>query len=181
MRTLLPLALAGLAACSPAAVPPGTAPGHRPTIAVDGAPEIEITRSRMDSEARIGAPAERLWLHLPGVYDELGLTGGGAVTGAQHTFTRRNLRVVRGLPDLPLNRMVNCGTSLHGDARYEVSLTVTTVLRADGEDRSRVVTTVDAEGRQIGSSNNPVHCASTGAIESRIVQRLQHRIATGGG
>lgn len=178
MRHLGILALLGVAACGPTQVASTTqAPGHRSTVAIEGVGSAEITRSRTDNNTRVAIPIDLLWAQLPAVYDELGLTGGGVLNASEHTFTRRNRRIVRRLGDLQVSRIVNCGTSIHGDPNaYEVILTATTGLVADGNG-TIVSTSLEAQGQQIGSSNTPVQCGSTGILEQRIVQMLQHRAA----
>lgn len=128
----------------------------------------------------VDVPADRLWRHLPAVYDSLGVgisavNAEARILGVEHTRVRGQVGGTR------VSRLLRCGVSVTGDIadEYEIHLTSLTQIEADGG-RSVVSTHVRAYALPGGYTSNAVRCASRGELEQRILNRLMWE-ATGVG
>jgi hypothetical protein len=110
---------------------------------------------------------------LPGVYKALAIDGAAVLNPTDRVFGRESLRLYRRLGDRQLSRVINCGSSLSGDAdTYEVSLTVmTTVIPVQGAG-SVLRSFVEGQGRPAAMSSTPVRCVSTGLLEREIARMV---------
>jgi hypothetical protein len=164
----------------------GSGSPSRVTIAYDrGAASNDLAYTREDHVSRdtVAGRREPLMRQLATVYRDLGLpvnlldpTGFAASTGSFSVQGR--------VGGVPADRYFNCGFTATGGSRaqsYGLTVTVTTQLApapAADSGSTLVMTGVSVFARQAGMSSNPVPCASTGALEKRIVAAL--RAAPGG-
>lgn len=173
-----PAALLALAAC---ATQPGAAPSTRsspagPASVVQAGTDIiiNVSTERPASRHLVPAPPERVWSLLPGVYEQLGIP---VLTVDPPGLTLGNTRFtfVRRLGDQPGSTFLSCGHTSTGREiadSYRVQLSVrTTLAPAEGGTEARTMVEATARSTQ-GTSGDPVPCATTGQLETRIARQL---------
>ena len=147
------------------------------TFSEAGTINMRTTRSDPTASFAIEAPPDRVFQALASVYEELGLK-----VNSLDTQTRRigveNARVRRQLGGQRMSRYLECGERLGGRVAEtdDIMLTIVTQVSATGA-ASTLRTLVDAQARPIGVSGNPITCATTGAIEARLVERVRAAVA----
>jgi hypothetical protein len=176
MRTFTPAALLALGACSvgprTSVLPPLETTREVVQISTRrGTTELELVNERRTRPYPVVSGAEATLAALPGVYQALSIEGAGVLNPRERLFGRESLRLYRRLGDRQLSRVVNCGSSISGDAdSYEVALTVmTTVTPVEGAG-SVLRSWVEGQGRPAGMSSTPVRCVSTGLLEREIAR-----------
>jgi hypothetical protein len=147
-------------------------------VAADGQVHRVEQRRGGGGEFEVGVEPARVRTHLPAVYASLGLEG--AALGDAREFGVAEVVVRRRVGSLPLARIVECGAraGMPNADRFTVRLRVVTRLEP-GPGGTRMRTLVDASGREPGSSEAPVHCASTGELERRIERGVTAALAAG--
>lgn len=139
-----------------------------------GSYTADIRNSADAVAADLALPIQHVWLALPQVYDDIGLTDGGALPDG-HAYGVRDKRIFR-IAGKRLDEYLDCGNSIEGPRAniYEVRITSMTQLaeRAGG---THVETIVQATAKPRGTSGNPVTCRSRGVLEPLIAQRLSER------
>ncbi|HEX7118418.1 MAG TPA: hypothetical protein VF212_06500 [Longimicrobiales bacterium] len=173
------LATVGLAACAPA----GSGhelPSHASvpvTTRIEGVSSAyEVTTHTTDPSARhvVDVAPDLAWKLVPLVYAELELPG--AVLdprGRMFGFERERMR--RKVGDAPLTKIVNCGTGVTGPnaLTYVVTLDVVTLVSPVAAGSSAIETRVQGFAKPRSVSGNPVRCATTGALELYIAERIR--------
>ncbi|HEX8903929.1 MAG TPA: hypothetical protein VF771_03765 [Longimicrobiaceae bacterium] len=176
MRRIVPILLALLAACASAAA------GQRPTVrggSKGAAGMLEPVVDRQSVDYTLATSADRVLQALPGVYEQLGITGAGLLEAdpAQRLFGRRHIRLYHRLGRTPLSRIIDCGDTYAGNAdTYDINMSVTTAVVPMGE-RTQLRTWVEALGRQQTSSSTLVNCMSKGLIEQSIYRMVNDSLA----
>lgn len=181
---LLGLAACAFAACSSAGNPSPAGGGSTslPTQAIGTSDGINISTStdvRVIS-ADIGAPVDRVLAVLPGVYEQLGLTGASAdparrTVSSATSFTRRFMGE-------QATRFVDCGTGSFGTPiaqQYTIRMTITTTVNpaADGSG-SRLDNMVEARAFSTDGANAvAAQCRTQGRLEQMISTLVQGKIA----
>lgn len=154
---------------APAAPPPST---QTVRIAGGAGTALTMTVTSDNRTAIVGTlqrPIERVWAVLPAVFDSLGIAA-NAVDAPSFSITRSNLKARRRLKNIPLVRLLDCGTA-QGSASaetYELTISVTTRLERHESGGTTVATLLDASGRPVTFSGDPVKCTSKTALEQRI-------------
>lgn len=181
---LLSVALAGCASAGPAATPqrttttvsvPVSSGGHSGTVNL----ELDAYRSGAPVVTVLAAPRERVWEALDSAYAALRIPV-GTRDPANWTLGNRQFVPGRRIEGRPLSSFVDCGSTALGTGiadTYRVELSVLSVVRPEGTG-TRLETSVQGTARQPGTTNTPVHCSSTGALEAALVEKL--RLALGG-
>ena len=185
MRTIPAAALLALGACS---VGPRTAvqpplETTREVVQIStrrGTTELELVNERRTRPYPVVSDVEATFAALPGVYQALSIDGAAVLNPRDRLFGRESLRLYRRLGDRQLSRVINCGSSLSGDAdSYEVALTVMTAVTPVQGAGSVLRSWVEGQARPAGMSSPPVRCVSTGLLE-REIARMVGEAATPG-
>lgn len=122
----------------------------------------------------MAAPPERVWAAIGDVYAELRIPG--AETDAGRRVIAAVEQRVRRIGGRPVRAYFECGSAMGSPAAdYDVYVTVGTLVDPSPLG-SRVRTAASAYARgSAGSSTIP--CTSTGALEERINQMVDQRVA----
>jgi hypothetical protein len=141
----------------------------------------EMLTEENRTSVTLPVPAQEVWVALPEVFGQLEIP-----------IPRSDPQAMAvGNPDLEVRRIegkrmsqyVDCGMTRSGIVAnlYDVTLTVNSRV-SEGPDGAVVLTTtLDAWARPRTTNGNPVHCTSTGTLESRIGQLVAERLGVGGG
>lgn len=136
---------------------------------------IRTTDYYTGTQARINAPPSSVMATLSQVYPDLGIPIGTMVT-ATGKIGNSNYRVPgHRLKDLPLSRVVECGQESVSGSRAdvdEITLSVVSTIKPVGDSGSIVSTFLTASARVLGTSSDPIHCATSGALERMINNRV---------
>ena len=152
---------------------PGATAGQTTTLEGTAAPSANTAVLRADRAA--------VWKELPAVYEEFGIPL-TKVDAESYVIGNEGLKVSRRLKGVPLSRYLRCGDSqgMPNADTYDVLLAVVTQLRPTTDGGTQVATTVDAAARPTSfNTTNTVACASSGALERRLHDRLAARVKTG--
>ncbi|HEX8696031.1 MAG TPA: hypothetical protein VF746_26685 [Longimicrobium sp.] len=142
-----------------------------------GTSEYELINHKNTRAYPVATDAERAWSGLPAIYASLDIRDSGVLNPDDRLYGRQNLRLYRRLGERRLSHLVNCGSTLAGDAdSYEVTMSVLTMVTPAGAG-SVVRSWVQASGRPQGMSSTPVNCVSTGRLEREIAQLLNEQAA----
>jgi hypothetical protein len=178
--TLLPLALATLAACS-SSKPAETAPAPQTVRVVGGASgPIAMGMSASSADARtttISAPLADVWRALPAAYQSLNIPL-STVDSTTWVMGNSGFNLRRRLGTVPLVRLIDCGTTQGGPSAetYDIRLTITTRATAvDGG--TSLATTIEPMGKPVAFSGEYIRCSSTGVLESRLADAVKARVA----
>lgn len=181
MRQAMVAACVVLAACaSGGSGTNGTTVPREQTTMISGPSgmaEVRTTRSDPTAAFSIAAPPERVFRALATVYEGLGLKVNVLDTQARRIGVE-NARVRRQLGGQRMGRYLECGERLGGQVAEtdDITLTLMTQVSPDGQN-STLRTLVDARARPIGVSGNPITCATTGALEERIVEMVREAVS----
>jgi hypothetical protein len=167
----------------PACVSTGTNTTMRtPNVPVSTTIETRSGKQTLDlrsSTASLGAdvplPLEQAWAALPKVYDDIGLTRGGATDPTSRTYGVLNRRVAR-IAGKRLSVYLDCGDSMDGPRAdvYDVRITsFSSLTEKDGG--THIETLVQATAKPRGVSGNSVRCRSRATLEALIAERLGER------
>jgi hypothetical protein len=165
-------ALVGCASANGASAPASASPqesvrlsgGYPGTTTIDTHP---ITASERTT---VAYPVARVWSLMKTVYDSVGIPI-TTMDPATHTIGNTSLRIRRRLGDVAMSKYVNCGNvqGIQGADAYEVVASIVTRLEtSDSPAGTRLLTTLDAQGRPLTISSEYVRCTSTGVLEARI-------------
>ncbi len=142
-----------------------------------GTAELRTTRSDPTGAFAVAAPPERVFRALSAVYEDLGLKTTTLDTQARRIGVE-NGRIRRQLGGQRLSRYIECGDRLGSRVAEtdEITFTLLTQVSAAGQN-STLHTLVSATARPIGTSGNAITCATTGALEDRIVAQVREAVA----
>jgi hypothetical protein len=166
-----------LTACASTSTP--TPDEHNPTERIVGTDQsgrmIHTTDYYSGTEARINAPPSSVMAVLSQVYPDLGIPIATMVTTTGQVGNT-NYRVPgHRLKTMPLSRILDCGQESVSGTRAdvdEITLNVMSTIKPVGDSGSVVSTYVSALARPFGTSSDPVTCASSGALENIINDRV---------
>lgn len=169
-----------LAACGPAAAPPGAAPSPRPIEAQSvGTNEGGYVTTNADVRVLsmdVAAPVDRVWAVLPEVYRELGLA-------AESDDARRTVagtaRVSRRFMGEPASRVLDCGKGQFGTdivSAYAIRMSVSTTVNPGTGTNARLDTAIEAHVESDGANSVAAQCRSQGRLEAMIAERVRARI-----
>lgn len=153
------------------AVTPNTVRIETPGSAAMEARTVAEDRSVVTT---IKTTPEIAWTKLPAVFGELQLPVAGYID-ASRQISAKNVRLRGHLGRLRLSQLLTCGSDMTGDDKantYEVSLDVTTAVKAADAGQAAITTMVTANARPMAVSGDPVRCVTTGALEKRIANAV---------
>lgn len=179
MRHLAPSGLIALLFCGCAATageaPRGVSPDAAVTQTSSGY-DIRLRRDPSSAVPLAGASAEQVWRLLPAVYDELGIPL-RHIDPATRTLGNRSVTSSR-VGGERIAAFLRCGSQgmgPGGTGGYQLRLSVLTTVE-DREGGAAVRTEVN--GTAAGATSASVTCASSGALERRVAERLQTLLET---
>jgi len=119
----------------------------------------------------VGFAIDRVWGALRTAFDSVAIPV-STFDPATRTLGNASLRVRRRLGDVAMSKYVNCGNTQGGNSAdsYEIMLSVVTRAEAAASGTTRLLTSVEAQGRPITLSSEYSRCVSTGGLETRIAQ-----------
>lgn len=139
---------------------------------------LTVHRDARGSRHLINASPEQVWPALIRVYEALEIPL-ATIDRTQHRLGNPTLVLRRRLAGEPISRFLDCGQGPFGAPladSYEINLSVLTSLEPAADGSTQIETRLNARAVNRGVSGAPVHCASTGRLEERIVQRIQQRL-----
>jgi hypothetical protein len=177
------LALLLVGGCASRTTPTTTERGtpRRETLQVEGTlVELQPTAARTVAHD-VPLPAERTWTLLPLAYEALGLPL-TTLDPQRQLLAAKTVRAQANLRGTRLSRYVDCGIALGGVPNadsFAMLLDVQTqVVPTDNRMHAGLATAVRAVGRPSSTSSNaPVNCVSTGALERRIAEVVREQDA----
>ncbi|HKJ00919.1 MAG TPA: hypothetical protein VJ997_00650 [Longimicrobiales bacterium] len=142
--------------------------------------DLEMTRDQPSTRHTVEAPTDALWTELPQVYEGLGLRGGVMNARARVFGSPRPERAPRQIAERPLSYFFGCGSGSTGPRAdsYEVRIRAVTEIRSVGEDKSEVVTWIEAVARPRGVAGRDIACSSNGRLEALLVDALRVRVGS---
>lgn len=179
MRVITVILALGIAGCASSTADGPSRTGTQTVRIVDGAGNVTALTTDASSPANmilIELPVEQAWPGLIVAYQELGLPvselNSGTRTIAANVRTRGRLGNTR------LSSYLDCGRTQGGPSAdtYEVHLVVESRIIPFELGTSRVATLIEATARPSNFAANPVRCASTGTMESRIVGHVRRAV-----
>jgi hypothetical protein len=126
----------------------------------------------------VAATVPKVWAALPAVFDSLGVPVTSADV-ASHTIGNSTFKVHGRLKGTPLSRYIDCGMSTQigpNADNYDIVMSLTASVRADGTAASNVGVTLDAVGRPATFSQEYSHCATKGVLETKFGEILQRQV-----
>lgn len=124
------------------------------------------------------SPADTVWTVLPSVFIELGVDP-GTVDQQQRYIANTSFMARRTLGNVRLSRYIDCGGTVSGKTADQatVTLSLTVQVVADSGGVAQLRTQFDGSATLDGAVANKIHCATTGALESRIARMVTDDIA----
>lgn len=182
MRAIVALSMIALSGCASTGTAPAR-PDSQQTVRVVGAGgAVQFSASHPTLSARaatIPMPVEQVWRAMPAVYESLGIPV-GRLDAESRVVGNPGIKLRRRLGSVPLTRYLNCGSTQGGPSAetYEVHLSMLTQAQPGAPGSTTVATTVEATARPVTLAGESVRCASTGALEARVVEVLTARLAS---
>jgi hypothetical protein len=179
MRIASFVSLVTLAACASGGATTGGVPASQTLGVISPSGTISVTMPGADRSLTQSIPfsTNEVWRVLPSVYDSLGIAV-QTLDPAKHSIGNEGFSLRRRLKATPLSRYLDCGSTPLGpnaDA-YDVRLAVITEIRA-AEGGTVVTTTLTATARPANYAQDASSCSSRGALEQRIIDAVQARLA----
>jgi|SRR4051812_37084911 hypothetical protein len=166
------LALVGCA--SSGAAPAAGSPQE--TVRISGGPglgtsTVDTHPTTAAATSTVGFALDRVWVALRTAYDSVAVPV-ATLDQATHTLGNSSLRIRRRLGDIAMSKYVNCGNTQGGNGAdtYEIVLSVLTQATPADAGMTRLVTSVEAQGRPITLAGEYTRCTTTGALEKKISQ-----------
>ena len=164
-----------LVGCASASGPVTSGPRDMTTTVETAAGTVEMRSSRSDPTASfaIDAPPDAVWRALTTVYSDLKL----AVTTLDTEGRRlgvENVRVRRQLGGERMSRYLTCGERMGQPIAEtdDIALTLYTQVSPTGSG-STLRTLLEATAKQTAAGGALINCATTGALEKRIVEMVR--------
>jgi hypothetical protein len=175
--SLLVLALLGAAGC--AAAPPSPSPGPDRVLVVDSdGSVVHQSTANENAHATFKAPVSRVWPALVNAYTTLAIlpTTNDRTAGQ---YGNGGFLVPRRIVGRPIAEFFSCGSGMTGPRidTGRVYANVMSVVMDNGSGGSTVITHVGATLRtNDGAANDPIVCASTGALEQLLQKNIQQEL-----
>jgi hypothetical protein len=175
MRRVKVISCATLLGCASSSATPGGATPLE-SIRISGGAGLPTTTvdthpTTATSTTLVGFSLDRVWVALRVAYDSLAIPV-STVDATSHTIGNASLRIRRKLGNVAMSKYVNCGNTQGGPSAdsYELILGVVTRAEPAESGMTRLVTSVEAQGRPLTLSSEYARCTSTGGLETRIAQ-----------
>ena len=136
-----------------------------------GTMTMTTNRDIATNSKTIAYPIDRVWAAVRAAYDSVAVPV-AIFEEASHSVGNSALRVRRRLGDVALSKYLNCGSTqgFPSADTYEIQMSVLTQLRSDPQSGgTTILTTVQGQGRPMTISSEFTPCASTGGLETKIV------------
>ncbi len=170
------LVFLAVAACSRTASPGLETAPTAPTVITGSGNIIELAVDSRGFVARIPVAMADAWAALPSIYNQLGIAPKTIVPAARQIGNLDFVATGR-LGGVRLGEYFRCGRTTSGAPAadsYRLYISILTDLDEITPTETEIHTLVQASARSnSGASTDPVLCASTGELESRIVKALQ--------
>jgi hypothetical protein len=139
---------------------------------------FNISGNTSTIEGSLPYAIDRVWSTLPAVYDSLGIPVSSS-DPASRTLANTGMRIRRRLKNTPLTRYFDCGNTQGGPSAetYELTVAVTTRLSSASPSTTTVATMIEASGRPVSFSGDPVNCVSKTNLERAIFEGVKARLA----
>jgi len=178
MRHLVFVLMVAVAGCASTNTTSQTTPPVE-TLRIQGATGATMVSTVHEAAANGGLvpfDIDSAWVALPSVYDSLGIAV-TTIDTKNRVMGTPSVKMRRRLGTVPMSKYLNCGSTQGGPSAdtYELILSVLTTLRREGQG-TMVLTTVEGQGRPITLSGDFTRCASTSALEARIVELVNARL-----
>ncbi|HEX6370608.1 MAG TPA: hypothetical protein VF006_16925 [Longimicrobium sp.] len=185
MRRIVAAGLLALSACGPATAPAASGSNETPAQVIDTGEGLTVStaaQSRLLTHD-VTAPVDRVWLVLPEVYRELGITG--SADASNRTVTSSSVSFTRRMFGEPATRFFDCGRGQFGveiASTYTIHLTVrTTVQPGESASASKLESRVQAYARNNDGANSLAsQCHSKGLLEGLIALRVLEKLGASG-
>jgi len=174
-------AAAGACASSGGAPSPSSAPTTMETTRIaagTGTMTMTTNRDIATNAKTVAYGIDGVWAAVRAAYDSLAVPV-AIFDAATHSVGNSALRVRRRLGDVALSKYLNCGSTqgFPSADTYEIQMSVLTQLRSDPESGgTTILTTVQGQGRPMTISSEFTPCASTGGLETRIVDLVNRAL-----
>jgi hypothetical protein len=178
LRRLAPLIL--VPACAVTAPPAGPDAPVRPSIVEqrDGTYTVALAPDRSNAEAVLPAGVDAVFPLVADAYQEIGISIETLDT-TRRIIGNPRFRARQRLAGMPMETVVRCGDGPTGPhARsFLITFDIHTQVMPSGAGKSMMRTMVSATGRSIeGATTHEITCASTGALEQRILEIVSRRL-----
>ena len=142
-----------------------------------GATGTTMNVSTPTHTSTLAMPLSDVWHFLPAAWDSLGIPK-GIIDDKGHSIATGGMKIRGRLGKTPLSRYLDCGQTQIGPNAdsYEVYLSVTTQLSANGTDQTNVATTVDAAAKPLNFNQECSRCSTRGELERRIADGVKAQI-----
>ena len=172
MPTSLLVLIALLAACASAG-DPGSAVTIRTPTTVAPQERIDLTHENVINAMDFAATREQVWDAMMRVHADLGfpvVSADEKTLIAKFQFESRTGSML----GKPTANYVDCGMGPAGPrvSTYRVTIRITEAVEREYEDRTRLLTVIDATARSPGMNADPVQCTSLGTLERQIAGRV---------
>lgn len=185
MTRRLLLALSHVAILSACASSPSASPAAAPqpiTTRIDkGTTSIGVTAVNEANERSLtlGYPVEKVWEVMPAVFAELEIPIGTMlpdrwqIGNPSHSARRR-------MAGMRMDRLFECGGSsgMPNAETYTIHMAVMVLLVPKAQD-TQITTTVEATGKPMTAGSQTVNCASSGALEERLLTLVGQKLREG--
>ena len=131
--------------------------------------QIELTHQNVINAMDFPATTQQVWAALMRVHAQLGVPLVSADEKsliAKYQFESKTGSML----GKPTANYVDCGTGSAGPRvnTYRVTIKITEAVEREYEDRTRLLTVIDATARSPGMNADPVPCTSHGMLERQI-------------
>jgi hypothetical protein len=134
------------------------------------------TDSNSGTEVTIHSSSSSVMAALAQIYPDLGIPVGTAITASGQIGNQHYRVPGHRLKGTQLSQIIECGQESVTGSRAdidEVTISVISTIRSQGDSVSSVTTLLTATARPFGTSSDPVHCATNGRFEEMLNGRLQ--------
>lgn len=173
---LAALALAACASGAGAGGRSGSAGGRPAEMAYDGdGIFLSLERERRVSSHVLDASVDQVWPALARAYEGLGIPV-TTVDRRSRILGNVSFTARADVARVPMTRLLDCGFGFSGPiaGQNRITFDLRSQVRAAGEGQAEVRTLVIATATPVeGTSNNPLPCTTTGALEALIAQHVE--------
>lgn len=174
MRASISIAALLAIACVTAS---NSGPENQRVLVTDTSP-VRTTTDPSGIEAVVQAPLDRVWHALFDTYGELGVDV-RSINQPIGEIGNRDFTISGKLAGKLASTWFSCGLdpNLGPQANmYRIRASLLSTVRAEGAGATRIESRLAGTTRRTGVNAEPIYCATTGALENRIVASLTKRL-----